>query len=250
VVAQNPGWIADIHSTPPEDYISSAWATPEALNVDWEPLDRGWAWMTAGYYDHSTRPSIGEGPLRITGSQLLQVTGHRRYFAYPSPDRLFDEEEIDAIFGTIYWRHGQAASAKPVPDASRLDELSSIDEILDTAATLGLQHDVNRIRDFIALGDEDPDQQPLSIESLKHAIKFKLTSSALPDSEIGIGGNGFADLDWRLSPEGMIALVFNPSGTVDFALTIPHSAGAERSVASGTLENVDAIRCIAKSYLA
>ena len=122
--------------------------------------------------------------------------------------------------------------------------------MLEYAEENALSAVVNRIRQLQRAVDDEDEQAPIEPKSLRHALTFLLDNRDLPSPDIGFDSNGLADLDWRLEPEGMIALVFGSNGSISFALTAPSSRSEERNLASGTFEHSGLVECILREFLA
>ena len=84
------------------------------------------------------------------------------------------------------------------------------------------------------------------IDSMKALVGFLTTERSLPDPEIGISPNGLAQIEWRIPPNGILAMEFLPTSLIRFAaISASTQQSDERSRVNGTLPKsgvLDAIR--------
>lgn len=90
-------------------------------------------------------------------------------------------------------------------------------EILNALALRGLHGRSNRLRDLCYLHEDDPDEPTVIIESLRACAQFFLNYSSLNVPEIGLTPDGLLLIEWASEELGVAAMVFRPSGRVQFA---------------------------------
>ena len=111
----------------------------------------------------------------------------------------------------------------------------------------------DRIDYLHGLAEDDPEEQPIALESMRRMARFLLGHRDLPDPEVGTSPNGFAQVEWILpdasleqAGNGLLAMEFLPSPLVRFAaLSAPYRPGVDRLTVHGTLpadETFDAVR--------
>jgi hypothetical protein len=96
------------------------------------------------------------------------------------------------------------------------------------------------------LSDDNPDEPPLELESLRTFAEFVTSERQLPSPAIGLSPSGLAVGQWSIPPNGILALEFRPANWIRFAGigNSPYSSTPRQRV-SGTLRMraaLDAIR--------
>ena len=128
--------------------------------------------------------------------------------------------------------------------------------IMEILRSRGRRLAADRIRYLDQLAEEDPEEQPIDLESLRHMAFFLLENRQLSDPEVGSSPNGSAQVERTLpdrpdisrdrTGSGLLAMEFLPSGLIRFAaLSAPYSPGVDRLDVHGTLsatEAMDAVR--------
>lgn len=139
----------------------------------------------------------------------------------------------------------ETPSSRPThePWRSELDRASTPSAIVVILRSQGRQTVADRIDYLHGLASEDPEEQPITLESMRRMAFFLLRHRDLPDPEVGTSPNGFAQVEWILpdvSPDqagnGLLAMEFTSSPLVRFAaLSAPFSPGVDRLTVHGTL---------------
>lgn len=75
---------------------------------------------------------------------------------------------------------------------------------------------------------DDLDEKPIDLESLRQFALF-IYRNQLPDPQIGTSVDGFVHAEWRIEDQGILAMVFLPSGSIEFVAMLKPSAPEERS---------------------
>lgn len=154
--------------------------------------------------------------------------------------------------------HGAMAARPEDPEGdarweAELADASTESAIMGILQTEGRSAVANRIRYLYDLAEDDEEEQPIHIDSLRHLALFLLVNARLVDPEIGTSPDGLAHAEWTLPDlslerggNGLIAMEFQPSGRIRFgALSAPYRPGVERLTVHGTLpamETLEAIR--------
>ena len=98
-----------------------------------------------------------------------------------------------------------------------LDIAKTCREITDLLRGFGRTSVANRIDFLQGLHDEDADEPPLEFESLRTLACFVLSEGKLPDPEIGLTPRGLAVGQWRIPPDGILAMEFHSHDWIRFA---------------------------------
>ena len=96
---------------------------------------------------------------------------------------------------------------------------------------LGLTAIAKRVKEIADLNREDPEDEPLDIDSLKSCAGFLAAAPDLQEPRIGVNPDGSLVADWRSPHQGMLALMFVP----DRSIRISDSPGT-RNIAPGRQE--------------
>ena len=142
------------------------------------------------------------------------------------------------------------ALSAPVLWESILAGATTPEEILLLLRVSGFGHTADRLRYLQTLARNDPDEPSMVIDSLKALVAFLTAERSLPDPEIGISPNGLAQIEWRIPPNGILAMEFLPTSLIRFAAVSSTQHGDTRLRVNGTLprsEVLDAIRSFTSS---
>ena len=93
-------------------------------------------------------------------------------------------------------------------------------EITTIIGLFGMSSIVDRLTYLYKLAEDDSDEKPIALESLRRFAIFLMSSRRLSDPQIGTSLDGFAHAVWRVSDYGILAMDFLPSGNVRFAAII------------------------------
>ena len=109
----------------------------------------------------------------------------------------------------------------------------------------GLEQSADRLGYLQRLADEDPDEEPISVASLRHLTAFLMDEQNLGQPEIGVSPDGVALAQWRVMGNGVLAMEFLNSGFIRFAGTSGHGSEDGQSLrVSGTLPGTKALQAI------
>ena len=109
----------------------------------------------------------------------------------------------------------------------------------------GLEESADSLGYLQCLADEDPDEVPIAIASLRHLTSFLMNERPLGQPEIGVSPDGVALAQWRVTGNGVLAMEFLGSGLIRFAATTgPDSQNCESLRVGGTLPKTKALKAI------
>ena len=200
--------------------------------------------------DTGTSPQQVIVPLKrvLDGPLFARIRpGFYRYLGPDADDSLMvrDAEPVSAERPS--GRTGRA------PWRSELDKASTAHAIVAVLRLHGRERLADRIHYLQELAREDPEEEPMALDSLWHMASFLLEQGQLPDPEVGVSPNALVQVEWTLpdtsdsqAGNGLLAMEFLCGGTIRFAaLSSPYRQGTDRLTAHGTLptaETMDAVR--------
>ena len=128
----------------------------------------------------------------------------------------------------------------------QIEAANTHEAIVAVLRLFGLGAVADRLSYLRRLVDDDPDEPTIKIESLRALVNFLMSERHLPDPQIGVGPDGLAQIEWRITANGILAMEFLPSGLIRFAaISAPAQHGIERMSVNGTLPKdatLDAVR--------
>ena len=71
-----------------------------------------------------------------------------------------------------------------------------------------------RVAHLLSLDGDDPNEEPINVESLHWFAELLRRCSTLPDPRIGVKPNGLVQIEWLLDPPGIVALTFLADGLI------------------------------------
>ena len=89
-------------------------------------------------------------------------------------------------------------------------------EITDLLRVFGRISIANRLDYLHEQCEEDSEDQPLNLESTRTLAKFTLTEGWMPRPQLGVTPNGFLTSQWRLQPDGIVAMEFHEGDWLRF----------------------------------
>ncbi len=123
-----------------------------------------------------------------------------------------------------------------------IDSASTPNEIIAVLRLNRLDTIADRLKYLRQLVEDDPDEPPIAIESLRTLVNFLLSERQLPNPQIGVSPDGLAQVEWRIPTNGILAMEFLPSGLIRFAaISSTAQRSAERLRVNGTLPKKDAL---------
>ena len=121
----------------------------------------------------------------------------------------------------------------------QVENASTPEEIIDILRRFNLDAIADRLTDLRTLVEDDPEESPMELESLRSLATFlmsEIRERQLPEPEIGVTPNGLVEIAWSLPPHnGILAMDFLLSGQIQYtAISAPAQHGVEQKTASGT----------------
>jgi hypothetical protein len=134
---------------------------------------------------------------------------------------------------------------KPLIEVDFLEYLKNIQskaEAIAIARLAGFEYTANRLGQILLFQEElEPDEQPLSLSSLKQFIRFLLEHSYLREPSIVVTDRGNVKAIWEYSENKIFWIEFYPSGDVRYLAFVPNerrSDGVERTAAWSAASDV------------
>ncbi len=119
-------------------------------------------------------------------------------------------------------RDGQIALTKSCGDVVAVMEQDNVDPRI-----------TRRITYLDGLAADDPDEPPISLESLQRFAVFVVTRRHLPYPLIGLTPDGFIEAVWDTSDGDMLTMDFLPVGDVRFVVLLAASESKPRQRSLG-----------------
>ena len=151
--------------------------------------------------------------------------------------------------GSAAWSSDRVGRA---PWRSELDEASTAHAIVAVLRLHGRERVADRIHYLQELAREDPEEQPMALDSLWHMASFLLEQRQLPDPEVGVSPSALAQLEWTIpetsddrARDGLLVMEFLPRGIIGFAaLSEPYRQGVDRLTVHGELPAAEALEAV------
>ena len=127
-----------------------------------------------------------------------------------------------------------------VPLRTRIVDAAAPEEVVAVLRRFGLDRVAARVDYLHQLQEEDPDEPLMLLDSLRAMALFLVSEQQLVSPQIGIDGDGLAQVEWRLPGDGVLAMEFLPTRRIRFAAVSPDIGRV-----SGTLtksQAMDAVR--------
>ena len=141
-----------------------------------------------------------------------------------------------------------ASQARPVFRPAWRPQITAAnthEEIIAVFRLFGLDAIADRLGYLHCLTDDDPDESPIELESLRAMAIFLMSERHLPDPQIGINPNGLMQIQWRVLSSGLLAIEFLSTEMVRFAgISEPARPGVERVSVNGTLPKDAALEAV------
>ena len=125
-------------------------------------------------------------------------------------------------------------TAWPEPESADAPEIAAASNPLEIASFLrgiGLTDAADRIEQLVEYADEDPDETPLNMDSLRDLARWLVQESVLLDPTVGVDHDGLLTAEWRVLPNGGLIMRFAPGDQI-------HYAGVVNVRGSGTYESI------------
>ncbi len=110
---------------------------------------------------------------------------------------------------------------------------------------LGLGAAADRLSYLLRVVEDEPDEAPVQIDSLRHLALFLITERRLRLPRIGVSPDGVLQVEWRVEDSGILAMWFLVDGRVQFAAAVGEgrSDAADKRV-SGILPKDEAMQAV------
>ena len=89
-------------------------------------------------------------------------------------------------------------------------------EITDIMRLFGRSSVADRLDHLHELCEDDTEDQPLNLESIRTLAKFILREGWLPRPQIGVTPNGLVTAQWRIQTDGIVVIEFHASDWMRF----------------------------------
>ncbi len=127
----------------------------------------------------------------------------------------------------------------------QIESASTHEAITAVFRSFGLDAIADRLNYLRQLVEDDPDESPMAIESLRAMALFLMSERQLAAPQIGVTPDGLAQIEWRFPTNGILAMEFLSSGLIRFAaISAPARPGVERLSVNGTLPKDAALEAI------
>lgn len=167
----------------------------------------------------------------------MSSTSYHPSFHLHSVDSVDTATPINEEFTKSTWWHRNIVKA------------ASENEIIDLLRDVELEPIADRLVYLQECVADDPEEEPMDLESLKQFASFIMSERQLRQPRIGVNPDGFIQAEWELTTDGGIAMNFLPSGFIEFAaISAPATHKVQRIRVSGTLAKDNALRDLAPFF--
>ena len=199
--------------------------------------------------DMDTTPQQVIVPLKrvLDGPFFTRIRpGYYRYLGPDADDSLMVRDAEPVSAERPLGRTGRA------PWRSELDKASTAHAIVAVLRLHGRERIADRIHYLQELAREDPEEQPIALDSLRHMASFLLEQGQLPDPQVGVSPNATAQVEWTIPGtsddrpgNGLLAMEFLPRAIIGFAaLSEPYRQGVDRHTVHGKLPAAEALEAV------
>ena len=159
---------------------------------------------------------------------------------------------LNVALGRHHQEYGaESGAAKTLQDTSQPEEITAM---LRRSGLAGVADRLGYLRE-LEDEQEDTEDRPLALDSLRELARFLMDERWLPEPEVGVSPDGLAHAEWRLPAiprntggNGLLVMEFLCSGRVRFAAIANRTeAKHEPSRIHGTLSKVEVLRA-ARSF--
>ena len=128
---------------------------------------------------------------------------------------------------------------------ARIEAADTHEQIIEALRECGLAALGERLQYLRNLGAHDSAEPPMEIESLRALARFLIGGRQLPDPGIGVTPDGLLMANWRVPPEGLMALEFRPDSLIRFAaISASAKHAADRTSINGELPIDEALAAL------
>ena len=125
-------------------------------------------------------------------------------------------------------------------------------EITEVLPLLELRTIATRLNYLLEVSEEDPDEPPMALASLRQLALFFASEPQTDEPEIGLSPDGHLQAEWRVGNGGILAMKFLRDGLIQFAAISRPTVGSQPFRVNGTLPKdgaVDAVRAFIRRGL-
>ena len=167
-----------------------------------------------------------------------------------SPNLTVDPDELDKLASLCV-----GANIDSSPDSAQSRLIASIlsstshEQIVAALRPLGFGEIADRLTYLYQItGDDDPDEPPMALSSLRQCALFFASESRHGDADLGVSPDGLLQAQWRAKRGGVLAIRFLPSGFLQFAAVSEPSPPDQRRRIHGVLPKDQALRAVAPFF--
>lgn len=177
---------------------------------------------------------------------LLESLDSRRWtLSMDSLAQYLNSVAATVVSGSKKWNTTAQTKALPPPWQPLVISATTSEEIVAVFRLFGVEAVANRLSYLRSLSDDDPEERPIDVESLRAMALFLMRERQLPDPQIGITLDGLMQIEWRMPPSGILAMEFRHSEMIRFAAISPSlEPGVDRHRVAGTLVAKDALAAV------
>ena len=118
-------------------------------------------------------------------------------------------------------------------------------EIIAILRLSGMVAIANRLSSLRQITDNDPDEAPMNVESLRYLALFLLSEREMRAPQIGLNPDGILGATWRMVDHTVVDIEFLPNSLIRLAALGPRAgSGSIRQRVSGLMEKKKAVRTI------
>ena len=181
---------------------------------------------------------------RLSGSHNAWFQTHHAT-VWPAGTEYFGRHPCRFIPTAKTWRSANL----PCTFQSLMDSLvtnaSMSMEIIAILRLSGMVAIANRLSSLRQITDNDPDETPMNIESLRYLALFLLSEHEMGGPQIGVNPDGTLGATWRMVDHIVVDLEFLPNSLVRLAALGPRTrSGSNRQRVSGLMNKEKAVRTI------
>ncbi len=187
--------------------------------------------LTSHLQTHS--PAVGAAPLSQTltsVSEFIVEVAHERF----ARQRTLTAAKALLPSSTSGW---QSVPWEPLVSSDATEN-----DIIGVLRLGGLRAVADRLVYLQGAAGDDPEEEPMALESLRKLAMFLISERQLRDPQIGISPGGLLLAQWRLPLGGIVVMKFLLSGLIQYAaISDTKRPNDQRLRASGTMETEDAL---------
>ena len=122
------------------------------------------------------------------------------------------------------------------------EKIKKLIDYIDEGSKIQFAHELTLKLTFLnEVVNEDPDETPISIESLRNFISFLRNATDLKCPNLALTPSNEIRAQWRTAPNRHFAVVFLPTGETRFVIFTPNSKNSEMTDRFSGLTSVDSL---------